>query len=778
MKRWLLVALGVVVLLPVLAVGGFLLFFDAESVKSRIAASVTQATGRAFAIEGKLTLKPSLRPTIAAENLVLANLPGGTAPEMLRLRRAELRLALLPLLSGRMEVDNLSLEGGALLLERDNWRFARPEAPPNPNARPAAPAREPMVLDIRRVSLRDWTITTNGEAWQLPRATLTGHGPGQPYDVTATVIARGAEALIEGRGTMEGGRVTVNLPGARVTVEAARAGADWRGTLAAEAPQLAALSRLAGRELPALTGVTIRAAGGWVGGAAQLASLDARATGGGAMGATLSGAQLTMASADGPAKLEARGRFRDQDIVVTAEATPLALRAGTPAPVSLRMQGAGADVMAAGTWPGALRVQARVPELAALAGLLAVPLPPLRDVTLTAGVAARGPGGAAVSDLAFASSGGDLRGAVEIVWAPRPSLRGRLASTRLDLAAFRPVPATAPAAPTPAVPAPTPAPAAPARPAPRAADGRLIPDLPVDLAALRLFDADLTFEVGELRQGATVLRQVAGRLVNEAGKARLDPFAATWPAGRLALRVAADATASPPALQVAGGGQGLDLAALTASGRGRADLDMDLRGQGVTTRALAASATGQLGLAVTDGALTGAWAREAGRLIPGSGDSIPLACAAMRWEADRGMARTRVFYLEGAPGRAAGEGTLNLRDESIAARLNLDLRVAGVRVRAPVPVTGTLAAPRLETQGLLQGALSGDLGEQLERAIPGLGGVLPQQSGGPAMPDCATALRIARNGREGPVPAARAQPAPPASGAGQGLEGLLRGLLR
>jgi AsmA protein len=300
----------------------------------------------------------------------------------------------------------------------------------------------------------------------------------------------------------------------------------------------------------------------------------------------------------------------------------------------------------------------------------------------------------------------------------------------------------------------------------------------VDLSALRLFDADLSFEVGELRQGGAVWRQVAGRLVNEAGRARLDPFAATFPAGRLALRMAADATATPPAVQVAGGGQGLDLAALTTAGRGRADLDMDLRGQGATTRALAATATGHLGLAVTEGALTGAWAREAGRLVPGSGESIPLSCAAMRWDADRGAARTRVFYLEGAPGRAAGEGMLNLSNESIAARLNVDLRVAGVRVRAPVPVTGTLAAPRLETQGLLQGALSGDLGEQLGRALPGLGGLLPPQSGGPALPNCATALRVARGGREGPVPAARAQPEAPAPTAPQGLEGLLRGLLR
>jgi AsmA protein len=183
-RRWLLVALAALVLLPVVAIGGALLFFDPDSLKPRIAEAVTRATGRAFAIEGRLTLKPALVPTLTAENLVLANVPGGSAPEMLRLRRAELRLALLPLLSGRAEVDSLSLEGGTLLLERDNWRFTRPEAPPDPNARPAAPAREPMVLDIRRVALRDWTVSAGGEPFRSLAPRSPARGPGSPTTST------------------------------------------------------------------------------------------------------------------------------------------------------------------------------------------------------------------------------------------------------------------------------------------------------------------------------------------------------------------------------------------------------------------------------------------------------------------------------------------------------------------------------------------------------------------------------------------------------------------
>ena len=95
MKKALLIAAGVVLAIPVLAVAGFLLFFDANAFRPRLAEAVQRATGREFRIEGPLRLSPALTPTIAAEGLVLANSAGGSAPDMLRIGQAELRLALL-----------------------------------------------------------------------------------------------------------------------------------------------------------------------------------------------------------------------------------------------------------------------------------------------------------------------------------------------------------------------------------------------------------------------------------------------------------------------------------------------------------------------------------------------------------------------------------------------------------------------------------------------------------------------------------------------------------
>ncbi|MDB5415947.1 MAG: AsmA family protein [Rubritepida sp.] len=788
MKKVLIIVAALVVAIPVLAIGGFLLFFDADTFRPRLIEAAQRATGREFRIVGPLRLTPGLTPTIAVDGLVLANVTGGSAPEMLRIAHAELSLALFPLIRGRLEVASLTLDGGRLLLEKENWRFGRAPAPaavPATSAPDAPPAR-PLIVDVRKVTLRDWRITAQGEEIQIPQLRLTGTDAQQPLDLTATVIARNTEALIEGRvgaptrfADAEAWpfRLAAIVPGARLSIEGTKNDNAWRGTVAAEIPRLDALSARVGRPLPALTGINMRAQVALAGGMPSLTGLEGRIEGGEFAGITLTGATFDQASLQGAPRVQATGVFRGQPVTLSAEFEPAAIQAGTVTPVSISLGAAGGTLTLYGAWPGELVLEGTLPDLAALSPHLARPLPSLRDVTLRAGITPVGnlfQDGVRIGNFTFASTGGDLAGALEVRWTGRPAIQGNLTSTRLDLAAFRPAPA--PAA-VPATPAPTPAPAAPA-------SGRVIPDLPVDIGPLRLADADLTFALAELRNGTLVLQQVRGHLVSQAGVARLDPFAMTMPGGQLNLRVAADATATPPALQVVGGGQGLDpVALLAALGMqsplaGRTDLDVDLRGQGAALRALAATATGHLGLAVTDGRLSGAPAQALAQ-IPGFGGNVPLSCLALRADLDRGIATMRTLFLEGSPGRIGGDGTVNLRDESLAMRFSADVRVAGVRVRAPVPLTGTLASPRMELSGLAQGALAGDLGDQLERALPGLRGALPQQSGGgPALTDCATALRLARGGRDGPVPAPAAQAPAAAQPSGRpDLNNLLRGLL-
>jgi hypothetical protein len=166
------------------------------------------------------------------------------------------------------------------------------------------------------------------------------------------------------------------------------------------------------------------------------------------------------------------------------------------------------------------------------------------------------------------------------------------------------------------------------------------------------------------------------------------------------------------------------------------------------------------------------------------GNEVGLACLAARFDVVAGIAQARSLFADGQLGRVSGQGQVSLRDESLSLRLNTDLRLPipgtpGLRVRAPVPVSGTLGAPRFESSGLVGSAITG----QAERLAPGLGQALNQALGATpaqaAMSDCGTALGLARGGRAGPVPASQApaEPAPGQAGPRPQLQDVLRGLL-
>src|ERR687894_1797053 len=129
--RWFLIVPAALLLLGVAALGATVALFDPEAQKPRIAAAVEARTGRQLTLAGPVGLKFSLFPTVTLEDVALANMPGGSRPEMARVGRVEAQFALLPLLSRRLELRRLVLREPDILLETDaegrpNWAFAPP----------------------------------------------------------------------------------------------------------------------------------------------------------------------------------------------------------------------------------------------------------------------------------------------------------------------------------------------------------------------------------------------------------------------------------------------------------------------------------------------------------------------------------------------------------------------------------------------------------------------------------------------------------------------------
>ncbi|BDG74154.1 AsmA family protein [Roseomonas fluvialis] len=796
MRRGAAWALGGLAGVALLAGGGVVALVaavDAGSLTPRITSAIEAATGRAVSL-GAVALRPGLVPRIEARDATLANLPGGTRPEMARIRRLEVQVALLPLLRGAVDIRAIAIEGADILLERTpegpNW-VLRPA--PRPEAAPAAPGPGPAPAAARRsLAIAGLTITDSQVVLPDPRlgtlgvvrARLTGVVGGGPAALEGEVVLHGVPAQL----TAEAGAVPVTPETpwrAALAVGPNRIAAEARPgeavAVSATVPDPAALRPLAQAAAP---GVALPASLPALEAAARvgpgLALSDLAVTIGPlALDAAMPGLVLT--------RLVARAPAADAAVEITAEATRagVALR-GTarveplaallpwhpvePAQVTIEAEAAGATLRAEGTLAeprslagAAFDLRIAIPSLAALEPLLPAPPAPLTDVTVVARVEVA-PDTLRIPSFRIDSPALQAEGDV-VVTPGRPlGINGRVAAVRIDADTL--------AARVAATPAPAPSGAAPAPPGPRpapAAQGLLIPDLPLPFAVARAYRGQVAFTADHLLLGGTDWRQVRGTLAIQDGTARLRPFAAVTPGGPVQGEATLDGASDPPRLALAlrSTGRGIDLAALRrargeATGiEGRAEVELDVHGRGATTRAVAGTLSGELGIAIVEGRIAHAGMLRLGPdllglLLPGAPrEGIELRCLALRMSAQDGMARSQALLAETSAGRIEGVVAVNLRTEALAARLLPDVTLLGIRVRAPVGIGGTLAAPRVgvEPGRALGQVIEDTVANRLWRdpTVEWLRGQLP---GGSPAGDCAAQLRLARMGADGPVPPA------------------------
>src|SRR5215469_2359170 len=154
---WWLISAVLLLLLAVTALGLAFTFLDPNDYKTQIVSAVEQATGRTLTLGGPLRISRSLWPTIEVTDVMLANLPGGTRPDLARAERIQAQLSLAALLHRRIEVSKLTLEGPNILFEfvggKPNWILE-----PAVDSQPSLPGVH-VTLDIRQAHVRNGMVT-------------------------------------------------------------------------------------------------------------------------------------------------------------------------------------------------------------------------------------------------------------------------------------------------------------------------------------------------------------------------------------------------------------------------------------------------------------------------------------------------------------------------------------------------------------------------------------------------------------------------------------------
>ncbi|MBM3646876.1 MAG: AsmA family protein, partial [Alphaproteobacteria bacterium] len=187
---------------------------DLNGRKPEIAAMVKKATGRDLVIEGPISLSILPVPTVTVSGVKFANVAGAKNPTMIAVKSATVKPSLGALLTGNIEIAEVTLVEPKVVLEvdargRPNWEFAPAVAEPTPTAAKAG-AATPIALG--RLAIENGSVSFSdvkaGLSVAAEKANLTASlgsldGPyalnggvtvnGQPLKLDLSVGAKAAD---------------------------------------------------------------------------------------------------------------------------------------------------------------------------------------------------------------------------------------------------------------------------------------------------------------------------------------------------------------------------------------------------------------------------------------------------------------------------------------------------------------------------------------------------------------------------------------------------------
>lgn len=752
-RRWGLIVGGLVLLAAVAGLG--VLSFDPNTLKPRVETAVLEATGRAVALKGPLRLGWSLRPTIEVTDVTLANLPGGSRPDIVRVERIEAELSIAALFRREVEVTRLMLKGPDILFEqvdgKPNWLDPTAGTAPAPPAtpEPASSNRPLFKLRVRAIHVQDGMIT-----WRFPARTkvvgvasldVTHPIDGGPVDLAASLVYGDFKPFALTVSAQPSGGLRDPWT-AKVRFSAFDAIASAAGTVSigggfdmqveATAGALEKLNALLPEmRLPPLHGVVLSThlRNGPSLGALPVIGLTRLVVNSADLGRivpdlVLGASELSLPDAGGVATLSAVGRFAGQPFALTGTVgIPSALDGRVSVPIDLKAEAApGAATVGSLALKGAVALNAlrfggltataalRTPALAALRPVVSSGLPALTDVRLDGRlIVPADRGSIAFKGAKLVSHEGDVSGDWTLGLGAVLAMEGKLVSDRLDLDAMLAAFGVA----------------LPPAPALAGAAGPAFSTAPLPFALLRGPAVDVSAKVGAMAFQGEVWKDVGFALRIRDGHVVAAPVSLALPDGPLQMSLSIDAAGDRAAVALDLRAPGIPLAlvaryaGLPGPMSGAVRIEAKLRGTGPSPHDIAASLSGPVSATLVDGRMTNGAFRmltaasldALGIEVPAQGDTA-LRCLGLVGSFDKGVGQLKTIALETSYLTLAGVGQVDFGRETVALKLAPMAQISGSPVSVPVVVEGPFHAVRgrLDADGLdklglfLNGLFGGD----------------------------------------------------------------------
>lgn len=389
---------------------------------------------------------------------------------------------------------------------------------------------------------------------------------------------------------------------------------------------------------------------------------------------------------------------------------PITLNA-TIGRASMAFKGTAVDALTLTGFSG--RFNLKGPSLAAVGDPLGVTLPTTAAFEMDGAVVKKGERWNVVVDEATIGAS-RLTGAF-VYEASRavPMLSGRLDGSRLMLVDLGPVVGTTAVVPV-ALAASAPAPLVNKA----KAKGKVLPDRPFDLAALRVMDANVLIDIRDVDLNTRLLeplRPLRGQLQLRDGVLLLRDLDARTAQGRLLGDVVLDGRGAKALWTANVRWDGVRMERWIRLARtegsppyvtGRLEGSAQLQGQGRSTAEILASLKGNVRTQLRDGSVSHLIIEAAGLDLAESlavlfqgDDSLPVQCGLADLVADGGVFRPRVMVLDTTDSAVWITGSLSLATES------MDLRAVVVpkdfsplTLRTPLLVRGAFAKPEVSVE--------------------------------------------------------------------------------
>ncbi len=138
--------------------------YDYNKFKPMITDIAKKYTGRKLTLAGDIKVKISLSPTIEVNNVSFQNAPWSSFPEMIRAKRIEVQLALIPLIKGNIDVKQLTLLNPDLIIEinklgQTNLEFDLPDQKKDQATPAKEDEAEKALFDFEEILIEDGKLT-------------------------------------------------------------------------------------------------------------------------------------------------------------------------------------------------------------------------------------------------------------------------------------------------------------------------------------------------------------------------------------------------------------------------------------------------------------------------------------------------------------------------------------------------------------------------------------------------------------------------------------------